>query len=149
MRELYAIEQVHKHLKLGDTLYEEARDRLEEAEDRFGKALCGVQPGLLSDRDELDSREFLAPVTINNGLKLGKGEQSAEAQIEALLASSRANYKLAIDLQDDFSQYFAMAEADLWPSGKGNRRTPWRDAISRAKSNSAWPWMRAAAAWIP
>jgi len=42
--------------------------------------------------DELDSREFLAPVTIDNGLKLGKGGQSAEAQIEAPLASSRANY---------------------------------------------------------
>ncbi len=35
LRELYAIEQIHKRLKPGDTLYEEARDRMEEAEDRF------------------------------------------------------------------------------------------------------------------
>lgn len=142
LRELYAIEQIHKRLKPGDTLYEEARDRLEEAEDRFGKALSAAYNRIyFPSVDELDSREFLAPVTIDNGLKLGQGEQSAEAQIEALLASPRANYKLAMDLQDDFSQYFAMAEADLWPSGKDNRRTPWRDVVSRAKSNSAWPWM--------
>ncbi|NMH17587.1 hypothetical protein GV368_10970, partial [Tepidiphilus sp. B18-69] len=37
LRELYAIEQIHKRLRPGDTLFEEARDRLEEAEDRFGK----------------------------------------------------------------------------------------------------------------
>ena len=142
LRELYAIEQIHNRLKPGDTLYEEARDRQEEANDRFGKALSAAYnriyfPGL----DELDSREFLATVTIDNGLKLGQGEQSAEAQIEALLASPLANYKLVSNLQDEFSQYFAMAEAVLWPSGKDNRRTPWRDVVSRAKCNSMWPWM--------
>ena len=48
LRELYAIEQIHKRLKPGDTLYEEAQDRLEEAEDRFGKALsAGYNPSLL------------------------------------------------------------------------------------------------------
>lgn len=39
LRELYAIEQIHTRLKPGDTLFEEARNRLEETEDRFGKAL--------------------------------------------------------------------------------------------------------------
>ena len=142
LRELYAIEQIHRRLKLGDTLYEEARDRLEEAEGRFSKALsAGYNRVYFPSNDALDGRDFLAPVTIDNGLKLGKGVQSAEAQIEALLADPRANYKLAMDLQGDFSQYFAMAEAYLWPSGKDNRRTPWKDVISRAKSNSAWPWM--------
>lgn len=142
LRELYAIEQIHKRLKPGDTLYEEARDRMEEAEDRFGKALSAAYNRVyFPSVDEMDNREFLAPVTIDNGLKLGKGDQSAETQVEALLASPRANYKLAMDLHDDFSQYFAMAEADLWPSGKDNRRTPWKDVVSRAKSNPAWPWM--------
>ncbi|NMH17588.1 hypothetical protein GV368_10975, partial [Tepidiphilus sp. B18-69] len=37
LRELYAIEQIHKRLRPGDTLFEDSRDRLEEAEDRFGK----------------------------------------------------------------------------------------------------------------
>jgi hypothetical protein len=46
-----------------------------------------------------------------------------------------------MDLPDDFSQYFAMAEEYLWPAGKENRRTPWKDVVSRAKGNPAWPWM--------
>ncbi len=42
LRELYAIEQVVKQLKDGDTLYEEARERLEDAEQRFMKALSAA-----------------------------------------------------------------------------------------------------------
>jgi hypothetical protein len=142
LRELYAIEQIHKRLNAGDTLYEEARDRMEEAEDRFAKALSAAYNRVyFPSIDDLNAREFLAPVTIDNGLKLGEGEQSAEVQIEALLASPRANYKLVKNLKDDFSQYFAMAETELWPSGKDNRRTPWKDVVSRAKCNSGWPWM--------
>ncbi len=142
LRELYAIEQIHKRLKSGDTLFEEARDRLEESEDRFTKALSAAYnriyfPGI----DEMDGRETLVSVTIDNGLKVGQGEHSAETQIEALLASPRANYKLAMDLKENFGEYFAMAETELWPSGKDNRRTPWKDVVSRAKSNAGWPWM--------
>ena len=142
LRELYAIEQIHKRLKASDTLFEEARDRLEEAEDRFGKALSAAYNRVyFPSIDPLDGRHFLATVTIDNGLKLGKGEQSAEAQIEALLASPRANYKLATGLSTNFGEYFAMAEEVLWPSGKDNRRTPWKDVVARAKSNPDWPWM--------
>jgi Chitobiase/beta-hexosaminidase C-terminal domain len=142
LRELYAIEQIYKRLKPGDTLYEEARDRLEEAEDRFNKALSAAYNRLyFPSVDDIDGREFLAPVTIDNGLKLGEGDQSAEAQIEGLLASPRANYKLALELTESFNEYFAMAEEYLWPSGRDNRRTPWKDVASRAKSNPAWPWM--------
>jgi len=142
LRELYAIEQIEKRLKPGDTLFEEARDRLEEAEGRFTKALSAAYnsiyfPGL----DEMDGTEKLLKVTIDNGLKVGDGDQSAEVQIENLMASPRANYKLAADLKDEFTQYFAMAESELWPSGKDNRRTPWKDVVSRSKSNSIWPWM--------
>ncbi len=142
LRELYAIEQIHKRLKAGDTLYEEARDRLEDAEGRFSKALSAAYnrlyfPGVEADGDH----EALVAVTIDNGLKIGDDDQSADAQIEALLASPRASYKLAMDLSDDFNAYFAMAEEYLWPSGAGNRRTPWKDVVSRAKSNPAWPWM--------
>ncbi|MDP1541034.1 MAG: DUF499 domain-containing protein [Moraxellaceae bacterium] len=142
LRELYAIEQIEKRLKAGDTLFEEARDRLEEAEGRFTKALSAAYntvlfPGI----DELDGSERLLKVTIDNGLKVGEGDQSAEAQIESLMADPRANYKLAADLKDDFGQYFAMAEAELWPSGAGNRRTPWKDVVNRAKCNPGWPWM--------
>ena len=114
LRELYAIEQIHKRLKAGDTLFEEARDRLEEAEDRFAKALSAAYNRVyFPSTDPIDGRHFLANVTIDNGLKLGKGEQSAEAQIETLLASPRANYKLAANLTDSFGEYFAMAEEVL------------------------------------
>jgi hypothetical protein len=142
LRELYAIEQIHKRLKPGDTLYEEARDRLEETGGRFNKALSAAYNRLYYPSiDPIDGREFLGFVTIDNGLMIGDGEQSAEAQIEGLLASPRANYKLVPSLTDNVSEYFAMAEEDLWPSGGNNRRTPWKDVLNRAISNSAWPWM--------
>lgn len=142
LRELYAIEQIDKRLKAGDTLYEEARDRLEEAEGRFTKALSAAYNTILFPGiDEIDGTERLLKVTIDNGLKVGEGDQSAEAQIESLLADPRANYKLAADLKNDFGQYFAMAESELWPSGAGNRRTPWKDVVNRSKCNSGWPWM--------
>lgn len=142
LRELYAIEQIHKRLKSGDTLFEEARDRLEEAEERFNKALSAAYNRVYFPcRDELADRDVLASVTIDNGLRIGRGDQSAETQLEALLSSPRANYKLAMDLQQEFGNYFAMAEEYLWPKGLDNRRTPWKDVVSRAKSNPVWPWM--------
>jgi hypothetical protein len=142
LRELYAIEQIHKRLKPADTLFEEARDRMEEAEERFNKALSAAYNRIyFPSVDGIDGHESLACVTIDNGLQLGKDEQSAEAQIEALLASPRANYKLAMDLADNFTAYFAMAEEYLWPAGRENRRIPWKDVVARAKSNPAWPWM--------
>ena len=142
LRELYAIEQISKRLKRGDTLYEEARDRSEDAMDRFHKALsAGYNRLYFPALEETDGSERLVAVTIDNGLKIGDGDQSAEVQIEKLLASPRANYKLALDMTEDVSQYFAMAEEYLWPSGKDNRRTPWKDVLSRAKSLPVWPWM--------
>ena len=142
LRELYAIEQINKRLKAGDTLFEEARDRLEEAEGRFNKALSAAYNTILFPGvDDTDGSDRLLKVTIDNGLKVGEGEQSAETQIEKLMANPRANYKLAADLKEDFGQYFAMAESELWPSGAGNRRTPWKDVVNRAKCNPSWPWM--------
>ncbi|PAU65909.1 AAA family ATPase [Pseudomonas sp. PIC25] len=143
LRELYAIEQIHKRLKSGDTLYEEARDRLEEAEDRFTKALSAAYNRLYFPvNDSVDGRDVLVSVTIDQGLKLGKDEQSAEAQVEALLASPRADYKLVPELtKDNLGEYFAMAEEYLWPSGRDNRRTPWKDVVTRAKCSPIWPWM--------
>ncbi len=140
LRELYAIEQIQKRLKNGDTLFEEARDRHEDAEQRFNKALSGAYnrlcyPGV----DPLDGSDRLLITTIDNGLKMGEGDSSAERQIEQFLASPRANYKLAIDLQKDFANYWGMAEGDLWP--ERDRRTPWKDVVMRAKTKPAWPWM--------
>lgn len=142
LRELYAVEQIQKRLKPGDTLFEEARDRYEESEGRFTKALSAAYNRLyFPGTDELDGGDTLMSVTIDNGLKVGEGDNSAEAQIENLLASPRANYKLVANLQDNFMENFAMAEEYLWPSGKENRRTPWKDVLSRAKCNPGWPWM--------
>ena len=141
LRELYAIEQITSRLKSGDTLYEEANDRFEDAEGRFIKALSAAYNTLwFPGTNEETHAESLLKVTIDNGLKTGEGEQSAERQIEELFASPYANYKLAADLKENFLQYFHMAETDLWPSSD-SRRTPWKDVVSRAKSNPAWPWM--------
>lgn len=143
LRELYAIEQIHKRLKPGDTLFEEARDRLEEAEDRFGKALSAAYNCLyIPVNDATSGRDELGKVTIDQGLKLGEGDQSAEAQLEKLLASPRADYKLVQELRkENLDEYFAQAEEYLWPSGKDNRRTPWKDVATRAKCSPIWPWM--------
>lgn len=142
LREHYAIEQINKRIKSGDSLFEDARDRLEEAEERFTKTLSASYNTIWFPGTEvIDGSERLLKVTIDNGLKMGEGEQSAETQIERLMADPRANYKLAADLKKDFGQYFAMAESELWPSGAGNRRTPWKDVVSRSKCNPGWPWM--------
>lgn len=143
LRELYAIEQIHKRLKPGDTVYEEARDRLEDAEGRFGKALSAAYNCLyIPTHDDSDNHDVLGKVTIDQGLKLGTDDQSAEVQIEKLLAGPRANYKLVPELSKDaVGDCFAQAEAYLWPSGADNRRTPWKDVVSRAKCQPIWPWM--------
>ena len=141
LRELYAIEQIHKRMKPGDTLFEEARDRFEEAGDRFTKALSAAYNRIYFPCINVDGLETLGGVTIDNGLRLWEGDQSPESQIEKLLSSPSADCKLATDLNENFSKYFSMAESELWPSGKDNRRIPWKDAISRAKTNPAWPWM--------
>lgn len=143
LRELYAVEQIHKRLKSGDTLFEEARDRYEESEDRFSKALSAAYNRLYFPvNDPVDGRDVLAAVTIDQGLKLGEDDQSAETQIEKLLASPRADYKLVLELgKDHLEECFAQAEEYLWPSGKDNRRTPWKDVVSRAKCSPIWPWM--------
>ncbi|MDR1934758.1 MAG: DUF499 domain-containing protein [Candidatus Accumulibacter sp.] len=143
LRELYAIEQIHKRLKPGDTLFEEARDRLEEAEDRFSKALSAAYNCLyIPINSAANDRDELGKVTIDQGLKLGQGDQSAETQIEKLLSSPRADYKLVAELnKDKLDEYFAQAEEYLWPSGKDNRRTPWKDIATRAKCSPIWLWM--------
>jgi Protein of unknown function (DUF499)/Fn3 associated len=143
LRELYAIEQIHRRQKVGDTLFEEARDRLEEAEGRFAKSLSAAYNRVYFPvNDSLDGQEKLGAVTIDQGLKLGQGDQSAETQIESLLATPRADYKLVRELtKDNIDEYFAQAEEFLWPSGTENRRAPWKDLVTRAKCSPIWPWM--------
>ena len=104
------------------------------------KALSGAYNRLyFPGKDENSGDDVLLMVTIDNGLKVGTGEQSAEKQIEELLASPRANYKLALDVKEDINNYLAQAEAYLWP--ERDRRTPWKDVVMRAKTNPEWPWM--------
>jgi len=142
LRELYAIEAICTRLKPGDTLYEEARDRREEAEDRFTKALTSAYNKLyFPTTDPIDGSQQLLPVSIDDGLRTGDAEHSAERQLEQLLASPRANFKLALNLKESYQQYWAMAEVKLWPSGAGNRRTPWSDVKRKANCDTSWPWM--------
>ncbi|QBQ53835.1 anti-phage-associated DUF499 domain-containing protein [Nitrosococcus wardiae] len=136
LREFYAIERIckDKDLKPGDTLFEEAQEKHEELQGRFLKALSHAYNRLF-----YPGPEGLETVIIENGLSFGEGEHSAEHQIEKLLASSRCDEKLAAHLREAPLSYWAMAENDLWPMGE--RRTPWRDVLLRAKTNPAWPWM--------
>ena len=135
LRELYAVEKIHAKLKPGDTLYEEARDKLEELSERFTKAVSGAYNRLFFPGGDGE----LVMATIDNGLSFGDGEHSAEAQIEKLLASGRCDNKLALDMPDELPAYWAMAETYLWPAK--DRRVPWRDLVMRAKTDPTWPWM--------
>jgi hypothetical protein len=135
LRELYAVERIFDRLKPGDTLYEEARDKLEELSGRFTKAVSGAYNRLFFPGGD----GALVMATIDNGLSFGEGEHSAEAQIEKLLASARCDNKLALDMLDELPAYWAMAETYLWPAK--DRRVPWRDLVMRAKTDPTWPWM--------
>ena len=140
LRELYATEQVKSRLKPGDTLYEEANDRYEDSLQRFLKAVAGAYNRLwYPAHDDLSGRSELMQVTIDQGLTIGDGEKSAEAQIERLLAGPSANYKLAKDYLEDPQNYWAQAELYLWP--EKDRRMPWKDAVMRYKNNPIMPWL--------
>jgi hypothetical protein len=135
LREFCAVERICKDLKPGDTLFEEAQDKREELKGRFLKALSGAYNRLF-----YPSSEGLGTTIIENGLFFGAAEEHfVERQIEKLLASNRCDEKLAENMREVPLQYWAMAESDLWPTGE--RRTPWRDVLLRAKTNPAWPWM--------
>ncbi|TVQ88665.1 MAG: ATP-binding protein [Chromatiaceae bacterium] len=139
LRELYAIERIHHNLKPGDTLFDEARDKLEELEERFTKAVSGAYNRLFLPGPGGDGDGELVMATIDNGLRFGDGEYAAEAQIERLLASGRCDNKLALDIMDELPAYWAMAETYLWPAS--DRRVPWRDLVMRAKTDPTWPWL--------
>jgi hypothetical protein len=139
LRELYAIERIHHNLKPGDTLFDEARDKLEELEERFTKAVSGAYNRLFFPGPGAHGAGELVMATIDNGLSFGDGEYAAEAQIERLLASGRCDNKLALDMLDELPAYWAMAETYLWPAS--DRRVPWRDLVMRAKTDPSWPWL--------
>lgn len=135
LRELYAVEKIFDKRKAGDTLFEEARDKLEELSERFTKAVSGAYNRLFFPGGAGE----LVMATIDNGLSFGAGEHAAGAQIEKLLASGRYDNKLALDMPDELPAYWAMAETYLWPAK--DRRCPWRDLVMRAKTDPTWPWM--------
>ena len=139
LRELYAIEKIQANLKPGDSLFDEARDKLEELEERFTKAVSGAYNRLFYPGSGGGGEGELVMATIDNGLSFGDGEYAAETQIEKLLASGRCDNKLALDMQDELPNYWAMAETFLWPAS--DRRVPWRDLLMRAKTDPTWPWL--------
>jgi len=135
LRELYATDKIARSLPEGSNLKTQAQEALEDAERSFLQALQGTYNRLF-----FPGEEGLRMATISNGLKFGEEpEAGAEKQIEDLLAGMNCDNKLARDAETDPTPYFAMAEEDLWP--QGDRRTPWRDVVMRAKSNPAWPWL--------
>ena len=142
LRLLFAAEQISSGLKQGDSLHEEAIERVNQAIELFHKALSAsynriYYPGI----EGTDGSERLLPVTFEHGLSLGDGDHSAEKQIESILSGPRGNYKLALDLKNSAQSYIAMAEDMLWTAGLQKRGVRWLDVITRAKSLPAWPWM--------
>lgn len=142
LRQLFATEKIASDLRKGDTLFEEAQERVEQAEVLFLKALSAsynriYYPGI----EGIDDSERLLPVTFEHGLNLGEGIHSAETQIESILSGPRGNYKLALDLKNSAQTYIAMAEEYLWPAGSQKRPVRWVEVVNRAKSSPVWPWM--------
>jgi hypothetical protein len=146
LRELYAVEKINANLKPGDTLYAEAKEKQEELDERFTRAVAVTYNRIFFPGGEGE----LVKATIANGLKfgnneqsvkhqIGTNEQSVEYQIEKLLSSSLCNNKLVTNLASDVASYWSMAETYLWPIKE--RISPWRDIVMRAKRDPSWPWM--------
>ena len=132
------LELLYKQLKPGP--YRNAvRYALQLAEQYINETFSVAYDRLYFPGVDKNDRAALIPVTTGDGLKPGEKDLSVEAQIEAILAGPHTDGKLAMDLTRNFDKYFAMAEKDLWPPDQ--RRTPWKDVVSRARSNPAWPWM--------
>ena len=135
LRELYAVEHILTGIRDNESLRKEAQDKKEATEQAFIQALQGTFNRLF-----FPGVEGLTSATIEQGLKFrGSGQETAEKQIEQLLASSRCDHKLVADLEGQEIAYLSMGEQMLWPQGQ--RRTPWRDVLLRAKTMPDWPWM--------
>ena len=135
LRELYAARNILNGIRDNETLRQEAQEKSEELEQSFIQALQSAFNRLF-----FPGMEGLTSATIENGLKFrGTDQYTAEKQIEELLASSRCDYKLVRDLENNTLAYMSMAEQFLWPEGQ--RRVPWRDILLRAKTYPGWPWM--------
>jgi hypothetical protein len=149
LRELYAIEQIHKRLKSGDTLFEEARDRFEEAEDRFARRCRRLQPGLLPcpiPSMAVTSWPTSPSTTASSSARAISPPRRRSRRCWPARAPTTSwwpNWARATSTNAS-----RMAEEYLWPSGKDNRRTPWKDVATRAKSSPSGRGCRVRVAWI-
>ncbi|MBQ5773215.1 MAG: DUF499 domain-containing protein [Acetobacter sp.] len=147
LREYYAIYELCHRLKEGDTNYQEAQDRLGEAKSRFFQALSLAYDRLYYPtkiiEDDGESAilslegEALAKIILDGGIKIGEGNrETAEEQIEKMLASSAANYKLYTEIKDEC---IALAERDLWHPH--DRKMLWSALLAKAKNEVKFPWL--------
>ncbi|WP_110619825.1 anti-phage-associated DUF499 domain-containing protein [Thioalkalivibrio sp. ALE21] len=136
-RELLALERIQKDIHQGgnEAQIREAGDLKETTEEGFIQSIQSVFNRLYYPGSE----GFLAPATIDNGLKFGKDEQAPEAQIEKYLASTRCDQKLIMDLDGEMDSVISMAESMLWREGQ--KREPWKDIRMRAAAKPEWPWL--------
>lgn len=135
LREFSAAKKIHEGIQSNETLRQEAGEKQQEAEQSFIQALQGTFNRLF-----FPGEEGLMSATIDQGLQFrAQGQETAEQQIEKLLASSRCDYKLVPELDGQELTYMAMAEHELWPQGQ--RRVPWNDLLLYAKTQPDWPWM--------
>lgn len=138
LREMYATEQVLSNLKSGDSLYEEAQERLADVKNRFRAAVSHGYNKLYYPNVDHNNKPTLSSATIDSGLTIGD-KHEAEAQIESIISGMRCDNKLSLDAESNWHGAWAMAEADLWPSGQ--KRTPWRDVLMRARQKTEWMWL--------
>lgn len=109
LRELYAIEAIQKSSNLSETLRQQAEDMQTKSLEAFIQSLQSAYNRLF-----YPGEDGLQQATIENGLKFGDDdENSAEKQIEQMLASMRCDNKLALDLESDPLPYFSMAKEEL------------------------------------
>lgn len=136
LRELYAVQDILKTIRDNETLRQEALQKKEDSEQSFLQALQSTFNRLFFPGGDGD----LTSATLPQGLKFRTSDQqTAEQQIEELLASAHCDHKLVTDLENNAITYMSMAEQYLWPQGQ--RRVPWRDVVSRANTMPEWPWM--------
>lgn len=110
----------------------ELEDEAEQAELDFNSTVTS-----LFNRVYYPTKGKLSPAKLSmtfNGNSF-KGEEQVEKALADLAAS-----KVYRSVTANAEMLLIRAEDMLWPAG-GERRTPWRDVVSRSVTNERWPWL--------
>jgi hypothetical protein len=112
----------------------ELEDEAEQAELDFNSTVTS-----LFNRVYYPTKGKLTPAKLS--MTFNGNSFKGEEQVEKALADVAAS-KVYRSVADNAEMLFVRAEDMLWPAG-GERRTPWRDVVSRSVTNERWPWFLA------